>query len=369
MSVLATPTFSARADCDALLATLNLCAAVATKREGLMPLLQFVKIEASGAELHIEATDLDVTLQIACAAEIEEVGSFVVHLETLLSFLKSAPDNTVSFSVDQPGWVNVTSGTAKFRYPTREAQDFPVLPIEDVGAVHIETSVLADALNGTVYCVGDDVRFNLRGVFFTACPPSFELCAADGYRFAVATTDSAWGATMSDLIPTKAARLLAKISAEADVAIRVATNHTYLTFSDGTVVSYRRQDVNFPKYRHLIPSAFDNRLLTQRDRLIQSVRRVLSLTTDADRGLRCSVADGRLTIRPKRAERGEGSDYVSVDSAGKFEFSMNGTRLKDALETVGGEMVLIGFTEKVITLEPGEQEPPIEYQHFLIPLV
>jgi DNA polymerase-3 subunit beta len=359
-------------DRDTLLAALQLCGAIVAKR-ATMPILTCVKVDAADGALALEATDIDVTAHLSCPADTREPGGFAMNVDALTGFLRRAPDERVSFELDENKHVKIESGTTRFRLPAMDVIDFPVSPAMSDAAggatLTVEAGILAAALAGTMYCVGEEeIRFKVRGILFKAEGGRLDFCSTTGHAMALGTTETERGVKAMGMIPTKAAKAILKLcGSEGDVTFRIGTNHVLLQFVDGTWMAYRRDDVNFPNYRGPIPASYDRRIVASKATAAM-LRRVLLLTPEHDRGVKVTVTRGRLSAEPITAANGTGVDYVPVEAAEPFDFSVNGNYLATAIESVGAEAVSIGFTRDIITIQPAEQVAPIDWLHLIVPL-
>src|SRR4029077_14515994 len=116
------------------------------------------------------------------------------------------------------------------------------------------------------------------------------------YRLAVKET-SVEGTLpeLEAIIPARALQELASIAAGSDeLQLGMLENHVVFG-SDGTWLTTRRIDGQFPNYRQLLPEQFEHELLLARDEVLDVVRRV-SLMAQRNSPLRLRFAEGELTV-------------------------------------------------------------------------
>ena len=154
--------------------------------------------------------------------------------------------------------VVVTSGTASYRLHTYSAEDFPRLPDVDAGVLH---TVDRDALIETVARVGrsasrDESRPVLTGILVRFEPGKIVMAATDSYRLAVKeTTVTATLPELEAIIPARALQELARIaSAPDELQLGMQDNHVVFG-SDGTWLTTRRIDGQFPNSASCCPSS------------------------------------------------------------------------------------------------------------------
>src|ERR1041385_2294961 len=95
-------------------------------------ILAGVLLEAVGGELHLAATDMELSLRTSLDAQVESDGSVVVPGRLLVDLARLLPDSevVVEHRVEE-GVLGVTCGSAIYRLHTYSAEDFPRLPEVD----------------------------------------------------------------------------------------------------------------------------------------------------------------------------------------------------------------------------------------------
>src|SRR5437763_205783 len=92
-------------------------------------ILSGVLLKAEAGELHLAATDMELSLRSSLPAEIEGEGSVVVPGRLLVDLARLLPDSEVSIEHRaEEGVVRVECGPASYRLNTYNAEDFPRLP-------------------------------------------------------------------------------------------------------------------------------------------------------------------------------------------------------------------------------------------------
>ena len=99
------------------------------ERKSTMPILSHVLLEAKkGNELHISATDLDLSVTSTHGCEVAEEGALAVSAKHLYEIVRSLPEQTVSLKKAGNNYLEVRSGPSEFRIVGLPAEDFPALP-------------------------------------------------------------------------------------------------------------------------------------------------------------------------------------------------------------------------------------------------
>jgi DNA polymerase-3 subunit beta len=176
------------------------------------------------------------------------------------------------------------------------------------------------------------------------------MVATDSYRLSVKETEL--GETAPELeaiIPARALTELSRLAGGDTVELGVHENHVVFG-ADGTWLTTRRIDGQFPNYRQLRPEAFEHEVPVARDELADVVRRV-SLMAERNSPLRLRFADGELTVSAVTQDVGEARESLPAPYNGDaMEIGFNAEFLREGLESVTSD----GVQLKLINpLRPG----------------
>jgi len=302
-----------------------------------------IQLRAAAGRLHLAATDMEVSLRTELECNVEGEGSVVVPGRLLLDISRTLPDSDVTIEhKPEEAVVIVTSGTANYRLHTYSAEDFPRLPEIETSSLH---TVDRDALIETVARVGrsasrDESRPVLTGILVRFEPGKIVMAATDSYRLAVKETPVE--GTLPDLeaiIPARALQELGRIAAGTD-ELQLGLQENHVVFgTDGTWLTTRRIDGQFPNYRQLLPEQFDHELVLPREELLEVVRRV-SLMAQRNSPLRLRFADGELTVSAVTQDVGEARESLPAPYTGEaMEIGFNAEFLRDGLESVDDDSI------------------------------
>jgi DNA polymerase-3 subunit beta len=302
-----------------------------------------IQLRAEAGQLHLAATDMEVSLRATVEAQVAEEGTVVVPGKLLLDIARSLPDSEVTIEhKPEEAIVVVTAGTANYRLHTYSAEDFPRLPeIDDAGLHGIDREALVE----TVARVGrsasrDESRPVLTGILVRFEPGKIVMAATDSYRLAVKETPVE--GTLPELeaiIPARALQELARIAGTSD-EIQLGLQENHVVFgAEGTWLTTRRIDGQFPNYRQLLPEQFEYELPLPREELLEVVRRV-SLMAQRNSPLRLRFADGDLTVSAVTQDVGEARESLPAPYTGDaMEIGFNAEFLRDGLDSVDSETI------------------------------
>ncbi len=329
-----------------------------------------IQLRAEAGKLHLAATDMEVSLRSELEAQVAGEGSVVVPGRLLLDIARSLPEGEVAIEhhADE-AVVVVTAGSANYRLHTYSAEDFPRLPDVDEGTLH---AIDREALTQTIARVGrsasrDESRPVLTGILVRFEPGKIVMAATDSYRLAVKQTPVEGSLPeLEAIIPARALQELARISGDAgDVQLGMQENHVVFGV-DGSWLTTRRIDGQFPNYRQLLPEQFEYELLLPREELLEVVRRV-SLMAQRNSPLRLRFAEGELTVSAITQDIGEARESLPAPFAGDtLEIGFNAEFLRDGLESVDSDSI----TFKLISpLRPAVLEGEADdYVYLIMPI-
>src|SRR5581483_7876728 len=125
---------------DELAAKLAVVARGVSTRTAVL-VLGGIQLRAEGSQLHLAATDMEVSLPASLDAQVSDEGTVIVPGRLLLEIARSLPESEVSIEHHPDEAVVVSAGTANYRVHTYSSEDFPRLPDVEAVAMH------ADRLN------------------------------------------------------------------------------------------------------------------------------------------------------------------------------------------------------------------------------
>ena len=305
----------------------------------------------SGPALTIAAFDTEVAARAPIEAVVDEPGRVVVPGKLLADVVRSLPEAPVRVEAGG-GHLLIECGAARFRIPTMDADDYPVLPEFPPPVGEVDTLGFAAAVAQVAPAAGRDEALPiLTSIRLEIARHGLTLAATDRYRLAVRTIP--WQPTVDepDAVAHVPARLLAEVARTPTSASRIALglgadDRGVLRFGlsvAGRQTIVRLLDGNFPNYRRLLPDRSELAVTAQTAALTAAVRRV-SLVATRTAPLRFTFTEGQVV-----AEAGDGGgaqawEVVPVEYSGpELSVLFNPAFLLDGLAAVEGDEAILGF--------------------------
>lgn len=320
-----------RCERDDLLESVQFASRAISNRATL-PVLSGLRIEATDrGEVGVAATDLELTMETAFRASVDEPGRVIVPGRLFGEMSRSLSAGQVSLGSGD-GEVEIGSGRGRFRVKSLAPDDYPALPTEerrdDEGiAIEVESEALATALSQVVRSASpDESRQVLTGVLWEAESGSLTLVATDSYRLAVKHLQVSGGPaeTRNVVLPARALGELNRALQGGAGAMRAILKDNLLIFSlhgagDGSggelVVATRFIEGEFPKYRQLLPEGYSNVLTVSRDDLLEVVKRV-GLLAQNNMPVKLRLGS-ELEVSAHTPDVGEGQEVLDADYQGE----------------------------------------------------
>jgi DNA polymerase-3 subunit beta len=341
------------------------------EKKSTMPILSHVLLEATkGGQLHVSATDLDISVSSEHACEVLKEGRVCVPAKQLYEIVKAMPEKDVLLRRAPNNYLEVKSGAAEFRIVGLAAEDFPALPrFEKVQLVAVQPRQLLELIELTAFAAStDETRYNLNGVFFEPSPGSLRAVATDGHRLSLAerATPGDFHVKKGVILPRKGLAEMKKLLLDA------AEGETKLGFVDSSAVLHRPGvrlvmrliDGAFPDYRQVIPKAGEKSFVIGRERFLETLRRISLLSSDKSHAVKLELEKGKLRVISQNPDLGEGREEVPVEYGGEaLKIGFNARYLVDvlvamsALDQVAAQDVVVELADD---LSPGVLKPAKE---------
>jgi DNA polymerase-3 subunit beta len=311
---------------DDLLRGLQKSQSVAERRSS-MPVLSNVLLEAKDQQLHLTATNLEVSFTGSYQAEIVKEGAVTIQARKFYEIVKELPFQEIRIIEKENQWVNISSGTTEYNLVGLSADDFPqIAQYEDVAWVEMEASILKEMIDKTIFAVStEETRYNLSGIYFekleTEDPVGLKLVATDGHRLSLIQKPlpevAKFGFEKGIIIPRKGMQELSRLLEEGErVEVAFHENTAIFRIEESTLIM-RLIDGDFPDYNTVIPKDCKRVLEIDRSRFMEMLRRMSIISTDRYRGIRCKIRPENMEIISNNPEIGDAREEIPVTYEGE----------------------------------------------------
>ena len=155
----------------------------AISKNGSLPILKNVKINAEGEGLYLYTTNLNTGFKAwVREANIIEPGIALCDALKLLSIVKELPDAEIIVSTEENGHVRVECANVSFKLIGMSAEDYPAeITPSDPDTHAIGQDFFSALLKVRHAASREDSRYNLNGIYLNG-----EIVATDGHRLSLA---------------------------------------------------------------------------------------------------------------------------------------------------------------------------------------
>lgn len=350
-----------------LLDGLNKVTGVVSTRPS-MPILSNMLLEAADGELKLMTTNMELTISTQVPCLVEKAGAITLPAKKLQSIIRELRDGEVT--VDVNGTVaTITCNRARFRLNGLAAEEFPGMPVfKESREFKVPQAMLNRGFAYTEFAIANDgLRYVLNGIYTTFRDGKLTLVATDGRRLALFENELEFPESLnvSIDIPSRAVAEVHRLLGDAgDVLVRITNNQAAFDFGD-TVLVTKLIDGNYPNYRQVIPSRYNERVVLPAAELNETVRRVSLLSAEKANTVSFHFVPGTMKVQAG-ANMGEASEEVPIDYSGReLSIAFNADFVLAPLRAVGDGEVSIDLID---ASSPGVMRVADEFLYVLMPM-
>jgi len=288
------------------------------ERRTTIPVLSHILLRGEADQLHLAATDLDVSLTTSCLAEVEGAGGIAVQARKFLEIIRAVVGEEVRLILEDDKRLTIVAGKSRFKINGLSPADFPTLPdVGDHDGTEIPFTQLKAMIAKIIFAVSsEESRFQLNGALFKLKEDSLEMVATDGHRLAL-VENLLEGAKAEDgvLVPRKALQELLRFEGEDQVLFRRGEHHLSFRLGRRELIC-RILEGTFPDYDRVIAKDNDKQAIFDRRNLTDAIQRVALLTGDRARAVSLQFDTERLVISAANPDLGEAAEEVTCDYGG-----------------------------------------------------
>ncbi|MBA7527869.1 Beta sliding clamp [subsurface metagenome] len=269
-----------------------------------LPILDNILFNLEGKNLELTASDLESTFITSMELEnVDDKGSIALPSRILLDTLKEFPDQPLTFDVNTDTLaVIIHSENGQFSIVGQNGNDFPQLPQikEDAkSSFKIRADVLLNGLSNTLFATADDeLRPVMNGVFFELSTDGITFVASDAHKLVrYKRTDAKADSDASFILPKKPASLLKNILTreQGSISVEFDNKNAHFVLPNYKLVC-RLVEGNYPSYNSVIPTDNPNKLIIDRLKFFNSLKRVSVFSNQASNLIKLKLTGNQATV-------------------------------------------------------------------------
>ncbi len=332
----------------ALLKSLNHVQSV-VERRNTIPILSNVQMDATGGQLRLTATDMDLAVVESVPASIETDGSTTAPAHTLYDIVRKLPDGA-QVELDASGdgeQILLRAGRSRFTLQTLPTSDFPQMSSGDLPhRFKLPATELRSLIDRTRFAIStEETRYYLNGIYLHMAKDGdvdvLRAVATDGHRLARVELPLPSGAAGMPgvIVPRKTINELRKLIDETgeDVELALSDSKIRFAFDDVELIS-KLIDGTFPDYERVIPTGNDKSLEVDCSDFAAAVDRVATISTEKSRAVKLHVENGVVTLTASSPESGMATEEIEVKYEQEaIEIGFNARYLLDIAQQIEGD--------------------------------
>ncbi len=327
------------------------------ERRNTIPILANVLLRADRSQLSLKATDLDLEVTDAVAAEVGPSGSTTVPAHMLYDIVRKLPEGAqvILDSSGDRAALAIRAGRSRFSLQTLPESDFPDLaPGEMTHKFALKAADLRRLIDKTQFAIStEETRYYLNGIYLHAAgtteAPTLRAVATDGHRLAQMELALPSGATGMPgvIVPRKTVGEVQRLveDGEAEVAVELSTGKVRFTVGE-VILTSKLIDGTFPDYARVIPLGNDKELIVDKKEFETAVDRVSTVSSERGRAVKLSLTAGRLLLSVTNPDSGSATEELEVEyEAEPLDIGFNSRYLLDIAQQIESEAAVLKLAD------------------------
>lgn len=308
------------------------------------PVLRCVRVVASGKQVRVCATNLEVGLNyLVSEVEVQREGEIVVEANHFADIVRESFEDVLVLDAKDTT-CEIRGADSRFTIYGQDPKQYPNVPSLEAGQADLTISLeqLQSGIEQTLFATAkESSRYAINGVLWEVTGKKMLLVATDGRRLARCRVALAGpvGEAMADkkiIVPAKTMALLDKVASQEGetVQVKLIDNQVLISCAN-VVISSNLVEGNFPKYEDIIPTDYDKELTLPTATALSAVRRAALLTSEESKGIKLSVGKKALVFSGSSPEAGAAEVSVPLEYKGEpIDVGFNPQFLIDVLRVV-----------------------------------
>ena len=321
-----------------------------------MPILSMVLLNVGKSDLHLSATDLEISFQQKIPAEVINPGSVTISGRKLFEILKECKNPRMHIREKENNWVFLTDDQVKYNLACLPAEEYPLfMEPEGVDLMEMDASVLKEMINKTIFSVTlDEAGFKLSGVFTETVTQEGKLylrmVSTDGHRLSLIEKEMADTQKLKIdggiMIPKKGMMELSKLASEGGPMQIGFKKNNCVAKKENSLVVIRLLESKFPDYNAVIPKNMKSLVKIKREALLDGMKKMVILTSEAYRGVKISLEKNSIELVSINPDLGDAQEKLEVEYKGdRIEAGFNARYFIDVLQAMESEFIDLGFID------------------------
>lgn len=353
----------------------------AIERKHNIPILSNVRILASGSEIVLTGSDLEVELQAKAALKENECikqGGMTISAKKLLDICKSLPSNAVIDLKATKQRCTIKSGQSRFTVSIRPIDEYPLLnkdekyELNNRMSIEINPGDLKRIFAKTAFCMAvQDVRFYLTGTLLEIDKNIIRAVTTDGHRLACseAFADISNTNPTQVILPKKAITEIQRIiqpNSKRSIHLLLGREFLCATFAvsnkygDEYSIEFTTKliDAKYPDYRRVLPNNNNKIAKLNKTEFKEALQRVSILSNEKLRLVDMMITANEVELTTQDNDKNQAIEHVEASfNDDEFEISFDSLYLTEILNQMQSDQIEIHLSSphsSVLLIDPDD---------------
>ena len=313
------------------------------------PILEGIKLTASGDTLTLFATDLELAIEKKINAKVLLEGEIVVPGKLFADYAKKIEEEEIELDCTDETKLALHYLDSKGELRCLNKDEYPLFKeVSKENSFVILKKDFKEIISKVIFNVAaDDARPSLRGVCLNVKGEEVEAVASDGYRLALAkATIQNNGIVEKIVVPAKSMAEINRLidDGEETVAVYVEKNYIMVDLFHTKIVT-RLISEDYINYEKIIPGAFTTEVTVDKNVFEKSIDRVSIMNRSEKKSyVKMEIKEDLLALNA-HSEDGDVNEKVTIGLKGKdLTIGFNSKYLIDAMHAIDEPFVTLNFT-------------------------
>lgn len=301
---------------------------------------------------YITATDLENAIKEPINVHVYEEGSICIPARKFFEIVKEL-DGSIEIETLDSQWIRIKSGNSNFRLACLLPEDFPVWPSfeGDLEGIELPASLIKEMIDKTLYAAGEsDTRYVLNSLLLHLRPGGdLSVVGTDGHRLALLhrNIDIKTKEEQKLIISRKAVSELRRFLIDDSKKVKITSGKNHILFNiDNIEFLTRLIDGTYPNYEQVIPKSNEKILITDRESMIRSLKRVSIMSKERSNAVRIDLSQDGITISASNPDMGEATEKMALQyNSSPMTLFFNARYIIDVLNAMSSDSVVFKFNE------------------------
>lgn len=341
-----------------LAAILKTAAKVINSKNSL-PILGDVLFETKGDVLIATVSDSEQWLSQKCEIiSCDQEFKFCVNATEFTSTINNLGDLPITITLDESKKVltcEYNNGNGKFSMPYEDANEYPLSNIDttDTKDYIIDGKKVLKAIEKTGFATAnDELRPVMNGIHFDFFEDGMVCATSDGYKLArykdkTITSNNENGTTPNFTLPKKPANILMTILSGLGGDVKLSFNDKAISINNKDFkLTARLLEARYPNYEAVIPKDNPITITTDKNSLLNALKRVLPMANDQSNLVELAFKNGCVTINATDIDFSKSAqETVTCDCESEINIGFKGSTLVEILKNINDDNIVIELSD------------------------